>query len=74
MLGPFLVTKYKYVSNAIFQYVPITIIDQTTLNITADVIYYQSQSPYNQSFIKVIHSFLMTYILSSFSSVTKFDY
>ncbi len=69
-----MVTKYKYVSKAVFQYVPTTIIDQTTLNITVDVIYYQSQSPYNQSFIKVINSFLMTCILSSFSSVTKFDY
>ncbi|CAF4248306.1 unnamed protein product, partial [Rotaria sp. Silwood2] len=57
----FFVIKYKYTSKAIFQYVPTTIIDQTALNITADVNFYQSKSPCNQSFVKlqklIINSF-----------------
>ncbi|CAF3746204.1 unnamed protein product [Rotaria sordida] len=55
----FFVIKYKYTSKAIFQYVPTTIIDQTALNITADVNFYQSKLPCNQSFIEVINSFIM---------------
>ncbi|CAF2481225.1 unnamed protein product [Rotaria sp. Silwood2] len=57
----FFVIKYKYTSKAIFQYVPTTIIDQTALNITADVNFYQSKSPCNQSFVK-----LQNLIINSF--------
>ncbi len=57
LLGIYLVNKYKYISKASFQYVPTTIIDQTTLNIVADVHYYQSKSPCNQSFIQVMKRF-----------------
>ena len=53
MLGIFSISKYKYISKAIFQYVPTTIIDQTILNITSDVNFYQSKSPCNQSSIMV---------------------
>jgi hypothetical protein len=55
LLGTFSITKYKYALNASFHYIPTKIIEQTTLNITADVYYYQSKLPCNQSFVKVIH-------------------
>ncbi|CAF3840465.1 unnamed protein product, partial [Rotaria sordida] len=67
----FFVIKYKYTSKAIFQYVPTTIIDQTALNITADVNFYQSKLPCNQSFIQIQSLIINSYQYDSIHTDTK---
>ncbi|UJR26422.1 hypothetical protein I4U23_007754 [Adineta vaga] len=67
----FLTLKYEYISKATFQYIPTTIIDHTVLNIVADVIYYQSKSPCNQSFIELHNLTVHPYENASIQTDTK---